>query len=226
HGFDFGIKSWRMTGGGGHDKLSFDVGGFSAKLELEAKKPVVLQYGNGAMLLGASDPFYYYSYTRMSVSGTLIVDGVEKSVSGTAWMDHQWGALGQNFDGWDWYSVRLDDNTELMLFRVRGDQHIAGGTYIHADGSYDEIPPGGFSVDVTGKWHSPHTDSTYPLGWVIKVPQYDLEVTVTPQISDQEFYVSSFGSPKYWEGLCTVVGTRGGQGVSGHAYVELTGYAK
>ena len=45
----------------------------------------------------------------------------------------------------------------------------------------------------------------------------------TPLASILEFANSLLGSPIYWEGLCTVGGTRAGQPITGHAYVEITG---
>ena len=64
-------------------------------------------------------------------------------MSGVAWMDHQWGnfvvgAVG----GWDWYSVQLDDRTELMLYVLRaptGETSAVYGTQVLADGSTRDL---------------------------------------------------------------------------------------
>ena len=56
-------------------------------------------------------------------------------------MDHEWStsALGEEQAGWDWFSIQLDDDTELMLFQLRrADGSVDGfssGTLIAADGS-------------------------------------------------------------------------------------------
>ena len=36
-------------------------------------------------------------------------------------MDHEFStsALGADQVGWDWFSIQLDDNTELMYFQIR-----------------------------------------------------------------------------------------------------------
>ena len=49
-----------------------------------------------------------------------------------AWMDHQWGnfvvgAVG----GWDWFSLQLDDQTELMLYVLRGPGGETTAIYRH-----------------------------------------------------------------------------------------------
>ena len=52
-------------------------------------------------------------------------------MDGLSWMDHEWStsALGAEQVGWDWFSIQLDDNTELMLFQLR-----------RADGTVDDSP--------------------------------------------------------------------------------------
>lgn len=176
------------------------------------------------MTVGSDEPFYYYSYTRMSATGSLTIDGATKPVTGAAWMDHQWGTIGSGY-GWDWFSVRLDDDSELMLFEVRRDgaTGFVGGTFVDAAGKATDIGTGEFTAAPLGSWKSPHTDITYEAGWEVEVPSLQLKVTLTPLLADQEFKESLFGSPIYWEGLCDVAGTRAGVSIGGHAYVELTG---
>jgi predicted secreted hydrolase len=60
---------------------------------------------------------HYVSFPRLAVSGTIN----SREVSGTAWMDHEWFTeqLAPDQVGWDWFSVQLDNHTELMLFQLR-----------------------------------------------------------------------------------------------------------
>jgi predicted secreted hydrolase len=225
-GFDLKIGNWTMSGHAGKDKLYADMPGYAIDLSLSATKPVVFQYGTGAMTVGSANPFYYYSYTRMDVSGTITVDDEAKTVTGEAWMDHQWGDVGTDYAGWDWYSLRLDDNTEVMLFVVRkdGKDGFVGGTFIDEKGASMELKAEDFTITSTGTWKSPRTEATYPLGWTISIPSLALEATVDPLVQDQEFYHSILGSPIYWEGLCSITASRNGSPVGGDAYVELTSY--
>jgi predicted secreted hydrolase len=225
-GFDLAVGEWKMSGHDGHDQISAAMPGYAMDLSLSAQKPVVFQYGTGWMTVGSANPFYYYSYTRMGVTGTLTVDGAPQPVTGQAWMDHQWGDPGTNYQGWDWYSLRLDDQTEVMLFVVRkaGQAGFAGGTFVDPTGQATELKSGDFTVTAMGRWTSPHTGAIYPQGWTTSVPALGLTATITPVMADQEFTESILGSPVYWEGLCTVAATRKGASVSGQAYVELTNY--
>ena len=52
------------------------------------------------------------------------------------------------------------------------------------------------------------------------MPGQELALTVTPVIADQEMLVSFI----YWEGAVHAEGSMAGAPVTGHGYVELTGY--
>jgi predicted secreted hydrolase len=169
---------------------------------------------------------YYYSRTRLSASGSLGVgDAQPVEVSGTAWMDHQWG----NFvitaaGGWDWYSLQLDDDTELMLYVIRaqgGDTTTVIGSYVLPDGEVQDLAPGAVVSRPTGTWTSPHTGAVYPSGWDLTLPDGS-HIVATPQLEDQELWFPEVpGLIAYWEGAVTISGDHTGQG-----YVELTGYAQ
>ncbi len=224
-GFSLEAGPTWVKGQGGAHEIGGELEGYRLELSLAAQKPAVLQYGSGYMYVGSDDPFYYYSYTRMAAAGTLTVGAQRKQVSGPVWMDHQWGTIGNGY-GWDWFSLRLDDLSEVMLFKVRkeaGDGFV-GGTYIAADGQATELGPDDFTVTPTGSWESPHTGYTYSHGWQVSVPALQLDVAVDPVLADQEFATSFLGTPTYWEGLCDVRGTRAGARLRGHAYVEITGF--
>ena len=132
-------------------------------------------------------------------------------------MDHEFStsALGAEQVGWDWFSLQLDDNTELMVFQLRrADGSVdafSSGTLIAADGASRTLGPDEFSITPTGEWRSPHTGGVYPNGWQIAVPSAQLDLTVTPYLDDQEMLLSY----TYWEGAVQVEGTRAGAPVAG-----------
>jgi predicted secreted hydrolase len=145
-------------------------------------------------------------------------------------MDHQWGnfVVASN-GGWDWYSLQLDDNTELMLYVLRsasGETTGAYGSQVLADGSVRDLDPGAVQAIATGSWTSPHTGATYPSGWRIDAPGQNLHLAVTPRLQDQELYFPGLDAAGlvYWEGAVDVHGE--GSSPSGVGYVELTGYAR
>ena len=81
---------------------------------------------DGHAMLGLSDMLGFAPAVKdavMALSGTLIDHNQPVQVTGLAWMDHQWGnflALGGG--GWDWYSIQLNNDTEMMLYVIRDAQ--------------------------------------------------------------------------------------------------------
>jgi predicted secreted hydrolase len=115
---DLDVAGWRLQGALGTDEIVAASDPYGLALRLRATKPPVLHDGIGYFDYGPVGGSYYYSRTRMAVEGVLQDGETARPVRGQAWMDHQWG----NFlvvGGWDWYSLQLDDDTELMLFFTR-----------------------------------------------------------------------------------------------------------
>ena len=84
----------------------------------EGKSPVI--HGiNGINQKGAQpgNASHYYSLTRMPTKGTIAVDGETFQVTGETWMDHEFSTsfLEPEQRGWDWLSIQLSDNREIML---------------------------------------------------------------------------------------------------------------
>ena len=115
-----------------------------------------------------------------------------------------------------------------MLNQLRNDQNqVVGvwGTYVAPDGTHRPLTNRDFTIEPTGRWTSPHSGATYPMGWQINhaEPAYDLRLT--PVLEDQEL-LSQGNGPTYWEGAVDVTGTRSGASIRGKGYVEMTGYAR
>jgi predicted secreted hydrolase len=203
--------------------------GLNLDLSLADLKGPVLQGDRGYSRKGPEpgNASYYVSLPRLASEGAITLNGRTFNVSGLSWMDHEWStsALGSDQVGWDWFSIQLDDDTELMLFQLRrADGSVDGfssGTLIAADGTTRTLTPGDFKLEVTDRWRSPRTAAEYPARWTLSVPSADLRLTLTPWLADQEMDVSY----AYWEGAVKAEGTRNGQPVTGNGYAELTGYA-
>lgn len=171
---------------------------------------------------------YYYSLTHLHAAGTLTIAGRRIPVHGLAWMDHQWGGMSMsNARGWDWMEMQLSDHTDLSLanlhpLTVRDSRWTMA---LLPDDRQVYVPRA--VITPLGHWRSPTTGIVYPSGWRVRVPALQLDVVVRPTVLDQEM-LDPFGvfgyKVSYWEGSCTVTGTRAGHPVSGKSYTELTGY--
>lgn len=211
-------------------RLRASAPGYRFDLTLTPQKPDAL-HGRppGIQSMGPGGTSYYVSSTRMAVHGTLgsacgFLGCRDENVTGLAWHDHQWGDFDmESFAGWDWYSLQLDDDTELMLYLIRaqdGTFASAAGSFVTADGSTVPLAAEDFTVEPTGRaWTSPSTGAVYPLGWRVRVPSRAIDVTLTPELDAQEMNTRATTGIVYWEGSVRVDGTTPGVG-----YVELTNY--
>ncbi len=115
--------NWRIQWQGSDQKLQAIEKQFQLHLRLHPEKPPVIHGENGISQKseGAGHASYYISLTRLAASGELQLNGETLEVSGLAWMDHEFFTHQLESDqvGWDWLSLQLDDNTELMLFHIR-----------------------------------------------------------------------------------------------------------
>jgi predicted secreted hydrolase len=226
--FEAQNSGWSMRGDGVDYALSFDTGGYSAGLTAISRKPAALHQGNGLVSLGPAGYTYYYSRTRLDVSGVLDINGLPREVTGTAWMDHQWGEISGQRVGWDWMSLQFDDGSELMAALVWdpvGRQPFAGyGTHIAPDGAVRHLDAEDIRLTPKGAWTSPATGVVYPMGWDFSVGSLELNLALMPAQQDAEFAGSRFVPAAYWEGAVSVEGTAGGTAVSGKGFVELVGY--
>jgi predicted secreted hydrolase len=206
---------------------------FSFSLSLHPEKPPVLHGENGVSQKaeGNGHASHYISLTRLNTSGTIHLDGKSYAVSGVSWMDHEFFTqqLAKGQVGWDWLSIQLNDNTELMLYRIRRSEGsvdpFSSGTYVDASGRSFHLRREDFSLlpeDVT--WKSPATGAIYPIQWLISVPKLELELEATTPLKSQELTGNSRIVPNYWEGAIRLSGHRGSTNIAGVGYLELTGY--
>lgn len=207
---------------------------YTLELSLEPRKQPVIHGRNGVSqkAAGAGRASHYISLTRIAARGRLALAGRELPVEGLAWMDHEFFThqLEPDQAGWDWFSIQLEDNTELMLFRLRrkdgSPDPFSAGTYIDAAGRGRPLTLGDFELKPSEPWGSPATAARYPLRWQIRVPSLNLSLNVSTQLAGQEIVSASSVAPNYWEGAVDYQGTRAGNPIKGQGYLEMTGYDK
>jgi predicted secreted hydrolase len=228
-------ESWKVTTiGADAYRLIASANGDAIDLTLHSRKLPVIHGENGISVKaeGVGYATHYYSLTRLEVSGTIVSGGQRERCQGLAWMDHEFGssALRESQQGWDWYSVQLDNETELMLYVIRRrdgtPDRTSSGTLINSDGTAIHITADRFQTSSLGRWHSPHSGATYPMGWRLAVPELNLRLELHELLVDQELQTKGSTRVTYWEGAITALGSFGGTPVRGEGYVEMTGYDK
>jgi predicted secreted hydrolase len=225
--------NWSASWNGDDQQLRAIDDRFSLSLVLHPEKPPVIHGENGVSqkAAGAGHASHYISLTRLKTSGTITLRGITYQVSGVSWMDHEFFThqLGADQIGWDWFSLQLDDNTELMLFQIRRkDGSIdpySAGTHVDAQGESRHLQASDFTLAAQQEnWERPDKSAKYPVHWKIIVPSLSLTLDATTPLKSQEFAGSTKFAPSYWEGAIRLQGRRKESHLAGVGYLEMTGY--
>lgn len=226
------LKVWignNVLGGTYQDiRLKAADGKKSIDLHLKPDKPLVLNGHKGYSRKSEDSPLIasvYFSYTRMSTQGKLVIGDRVYDVKGKSWFDREISTKGlsERQAGWDWFAIQLDDDREIMLYVLRNkDRSIdrySSGTFIFRDGSYRHLAREDFTVKFLSRYESQKTGARYPARWEVIIPSEKVNLRVVPLIQDQEVIALQSTGNYYWEGACYVEGS-----ARGRAYVEMTGY--
>jgi predicted secreted hydrolase len=227
-------EAWRATTtSDGAWRVTASQNGDAIDLLLHSQKPPAINGENGVSIKAAGLGYasHYYSMTRLAVAGTISVQGRKRErCSGLAWMDHEFGssALRENQQGWDWFSVQLDNDSELMIYQIRrtngAPDVTSAGSVITSEGHVIHLNHDQFVVKPLRSWKSPESGATYPMGWNVSVPSLGIALKLDPLLENQELVTRKSTRVTYWEGAVSVAGSFQNVSVNGQGYVEMTGY--
>ncbi|OUR91502.1 hypothetical protein A9Q81_17695 [Gammaproteobacteria bacterium 42_54_T18] len=225
------LENWQLIGQkdsqhGFPWQLSVQDEQMSVNFSLASHKPVVLQGDEG--LSQKSPAFgnasYYYSLSRLQTQGRLNIGEHSYQVTGTSWLDREWGSsqLSDNQVGWDWFSIQLHDHQELMYYQLRtkdGQAHPSSqGKWINQTGMTQSIRPSDIQLTPLA-WWTAEDGKKFPIKWRLKYPSNNSDWIIEAQVADQ--YMTTL--VRYWEGTVTIVDAHTGQTL-GVGYLEMTGY--
>jgi len=227
-------SDWNLSAEGNIQKIKALENDTGIELSLIPIKKRVFHGKNGISIKGSNkgNASHYFSYTRMKTEGSIFIKGEKFQVKGSSWMDREFSSnpLNPSLVGWDWFSIKLNNQTEIMLYQLRKkngntDPH-SSGTFVSADQNYHHLTLNEFSISNKNSWTSEKTGATYPAVWEIDILESDIHLIITPDFSNQELYHLRSISGSYWEGSVSIKGSAGGKPVTGTGYVELVGYEK
>jgi predicted secreted hydrolase len=202
---------------------------FALELTLAETQPALLQGQQGFSRKGPKplSASYYYSLPQLQVSGRLRTADGTRTVSGTAWLDHEWSSeiLDDEAQGWDWLGINLHDGGALMVFRMRdraGGPQWADATWRNPGGNRQPYGAAEIEWRPLRTWRSPRTQVEYPVEWQLRVGARLL--TLRPLMDDQEHDARGSTGTLYWEGAVRAFDEAGRE--LGRGYLELTGYGE
>jgi predicted secreted hydrolase len=226
------VEDWSLEGGDAAGRLALRAEAHDENidlaLELTATQPPVAHGAAGLSRKGATvgNASYYYSIPQLEAGGSVGVEGATFTVTGTAWLDREWGtsSLEAGLIGWDWFALHISDGASLMFYRFRTENGesspYSGGSYVSPAGVRTELSAGDVALTPLDHWTSRTTGTRYPTAWRLLLASQGLELEIRPYLQQQEVDLSV----RYWEGAVHADG-RGEQGrVTAQGYLELAGY--
>ncbi|GEM79108.1 lipocalin-like domain-containing protein [Vibrio superstes] len=195
--------------------------GFSYSLTLNSAAPYQKQGEEGYSEKSAdgSVASYYYSQPFISVQGEVTIDGKSHQVKGQGWIDREWSSqfLLDSQQGWDWFALRLDAKTSLVVFQLRdsksGDASYSHARLMYSNGESTTLTESEISLTATEQ--TSIEGRPYPTKWQLKIPSQQIDLNILALNPNAKMPLTI----PYWEGPVTITGSH-----SGNGYMELTGY--
>lgn len=186
-------------------------------------KPPIFLGDSGLFNQGAVSYTYYYSQTMNEISGTINFKDHVEEVTGTAWIDRQFGEFNQVQDErYEWFFVQLTNGMDLNIWSVfTGDNQLPDtSTYKHITISEDtanHFTTTDFKLERLS-YHFMH-DSVmcYSQKWHLTSSENQLDLLISTLHNNTEVEFPF----RFFEGSTDVSGTVNGTPVTGKGFAEL-----
>ncbi|MDG3087949.1 lipocalin-like domain-containing protein [Vibrio hannami] len=201
-------------------KLNVETDTFSVNLNSYAKGPYVLPGEGGYTKKHDLLPIASYNVQApfISVIGELILNGETIAVTGTGWLDKEWGtdSLDEHPQSTALFTLHLDKNTALSIHQLKLHNFVAYnyGTLATNKGTVANLSDE--QIELTPeKYVTLENDKFIPVVWSLKIPDYGIDISVSSLMNEQwQPFVF-----QYWEGAVEVIGKPEIIG-----FMQLTGY--
>lgn len=204
-------------------KISAASSGRAVNLEYNALKPPLILADSGYFYQGETNYTYYYSQTKNAVTGTITLNGITENVSGSSWIDRQYGTFNpSNGQEYEWFCIQLSNGMDMNvynLFTVNNEipdniKYRLFAAYVDETTQYTTSD---FQI-VRLKYHyMPDSLKCYSQEWRIKSPVNNVDIIVSTMHSFCEVSLPF----RFYEGSANVTGTVNGADVTGFGFVEL-----
>lgn len=200
----------------GHATDETDNPRLDIKMTLKATGPTLPDLGAGVIPF-ADGQDYEYAFPRMATSGTLTVNGKLYNVTGTSWLDREWGKFGES--KWTWMCIHVDKGTKISIWDQQNNNdkpnsYVGGQAFATILNLDDSLSVTSAIIKELSSELVPNTNRTYANRWSVNIPGR-AELTVSLLKDQQE--IKSDIIPRI-EGKCLV---KEGENVTGVAFVEL-----
>ena len=182
-------------------------------------RPLILE--NGFFYQGATGFTYYYSLTKIEITGTISVNGITETVHGTGWIDRQWGEFNPFYgEKYEWFSIQLSNGMAMNIWHIFDTQNLVPDTPTYRlcsvlvnDSTDWELHDFDFTR-LQYNW-MPDSQRCYSKSWRL-VYQNIIDITFTTLHDNHEVPLPF----RFYEGATSVTGTVYGSPVTGMGFAE------
>ncbi|MFB6319063.1 lipocalin-like domain-containing protein [Saccharicrinis sp. FJH54] len=192
-------------------------------LEYVAQKPPLILGDDGYFPQGQETYTYYYSQTLNSVTGSFTFNGTTENVSGTSWIDRQYGTFNPSTgEKYEWFCLQLSNGMDINVWDLFATDNTIPedpkykniSVYVDELNSYTNID---FHIERLGFWWNSTEDLCYARKWRLTSEQNNMDLTITAINNNTEVDLPF----QFYEGSVSIEGTVNGNPVSGKGYAEL-----
>ncbi|CDF79716.1 hypothetical protein containing AttH-like domain [Formosa agariphila KMM 3901] len=187
-----------------------------------SKAPLIL--GDNGYLEQASENYtYYYSQTHNTVSGNISLNGITESVTGTSWVDRQYGDfnpyLGERYE---WFSIQLSNGMDINAYHVfTEDYEIPDNLKYRVFSAYvdetTQYTTSDFKLERLSYHWTEDEEKCYANKWRLTSEQNQVDLIIATRHKNAEITVPI----RFFEDATTITGTVNGKAVTGIGFAEL-----
>lgn len=204
-------------------ELSATAGENELTLSAVSQKSPLILGGDGLLDQGANSYTYYYSLSGNLVDGTLTFDGVSEEVTGSAWIDRQYGSYNPHTEEqYEWFYLQLSNGMDLNIWNLFTPEkqlpddpayrHIS--VYLNEDMQYTYYD---FELERLSWAKMPETENCYAQEWRLTSDTDHIDLTFATLHHNSEMVIPF----SFFEGATTVSGSVDGVPVTGQGFAEL-----
>ena len=195
----------------------------SIALSVASKKRPLIPGDDGLFDQGSTSYTYYYSLTDMQVTGTLIFEGSSEEVTGTAWIDRQYGSFNPNTEeAYEWFYLQLSNGMDLNIWNLFTPEkqlpddpaykHLSA--YVNEDEQYTSHD---FELERLAWAKIPNSENNYSQSWRLRSETNQLDLNFSTTHHNSEVLIPF----NFFEGPVSATGTVNGSPVTGLGFAEL-----
>lgn len=203
--------------------LSVSTGQDSLDLEFVSLKSPLILGDSGLFNQGASSYTYYFSLTKNIVSGNISIQGTREPVSGTAWIDRQFGSFNPlTQEDYEWFSIQLSNEMDINLWNIFSRSREVPPTSAYRimsmyEDESTQLTTADFEIERLSFHYMPDSARCYAQQWRLTSPVNNLDLIITTRYHNSEVQLPF----RFFEGSTTINGTVNGIEVTGKGFAEL-----